>query len=603
MGEYEVAMENGQPKNPTCELEGEERSYCQRVFANGPCGYYESRKIDPLGHVFAETYTVDLEPTCIADGLESKHCTREGCTATTDARAIAAKGHQFSEWTTTKNANCGTDGQKERTCSVCGYKETETISKYGNHTWGEWKETTAPRCNAEGVSTRKCSICGATETKPIATTDHSYGALQNLRKYELPGYHGYVCVYCGNIRDDKEACDKNGSYGEWIDGVTYDSEISWAINPETTHYVHCSKCGAAHGQNHESVDSVEATYACLGDTYCLPSKKCKCGRILWTGSPVGHEYTEKITKYATCTEDGTKVKNCKHKGCGYSTNVTIKATGHPSTHSAIGSVCGSSGHIYETICNVCGATTSSVLVSHSMGDWKTTTSPGCCTTGLKEKKCACGYSESATIAATGNHPSTYKTYVNTGSSHIENTVCVASGKTVSSTSSSHSMGSWTTTTSASCSKEGSKTRKCACGYSETQSIAKTSHPSTHGAVGSNCGSSGHIYKTVCNVCGTTISSTQVSHSFGSWSTTSSATCSSTGSKQRSCSCGYYETSTIAKTSHSYSWVTTKSATCTSKGTQTYKCSKCGATNGTKSIPALGHYRPYSGSKCLRCGAK
>lgn len=38
------------------------------------------------------------------------------------------KGHTFGAWKTVKEASCGVEGQRERICSVCGEKETETIA-------------------------------------------------------------------------------------------------------------------------------------------------------------------------------------------------------------------------------------------------------------------------------------------------------------------------------------------------------------------------------------------------------------------------------------------------------------------------------------------
>lgn len=76
------------------------------------------------------------------------------------------------------------------------------------------------------------------------------------------------------------------------------------------------------------------------------------------------------------------------------------------------------------------------------------------------------------------------------------------------------------------------------------------------------------------------------HSYGSWKTVVSASCTSTGRKERTCNvCGNKETQTISVTSHSY-----KSATCTEPAT----CKNCGVTTGT----ALGH-NIVNGS-CTRC---
>ena len=54
---------------------------------------------------------------------------------------------------------------------------------------------------------------------------------------------------------------------------------------------------------------------------------------------------------------------------------------------------------------------------------------------------------------------------------------------------------------------------------------------------------------------------------------------------------YWVSSWTAPHTHSYSWVQTTAPTCHSNGTETYKCS-CGATNGTKSIPASIEYHTW-----------
>lgn len=46
-----------------------------------------------------------------------------------EAQEIAAKGHTFGEWVTVKEPTTKEEGSKERICSVCQTKETETIAK------------------------------------------------------------------------------------------------------------------------------------------------------------------------------------------------------------------------------------------------------------------------------------------------------------------------------------------------------------------------------------------------------------------------------------------------------------------------------------------
>ncbi|MBE6645855.1 MAG: hypothetical protein E7612_10885 [Ruminococcaceae bacterium] len=67
------------------------------------------------------------------------------------------------------------------------------------------------------------------------------------------------------------------------------------------------------------------------------------------------------------------------------------------------------------------------------------------------------------------------------------------------------------------------------------------------------------------------------HSYGEWETTKAATCTAEGSKERYCSCGEKQTSTISITEHSYGeWEIVKEATYAEKGSESRKCT-CGQT--------------------------
>ena len=81
------------------------------------------------------------------------------------------------------------------------------------------------------------------------------------------------------------------------------------------------------------------------------------------------------------------------------------------------------------------------------------------------------------------------------------------------TAHTHAFGEWTVTTPATCTKDGVKTRTCACGETETQTIPATGH------------------------------------SFGEWTVTTPATCTADGVKTRTCACGETETRAIPATGH------------------------------------------------------
>ena len=80
-----------------------------------------------------------------------------------------------------------------------------------------------------------------------------------------------------------------------------------------------------------------------------------------------------------------------------------------------------------------------------------------------------------------------------------------------------------------------------------------------------------------------------SHSYGGWSTVSSASCTTQGKEQRSCSaCGFTETRDTNMLGHDWSeYRQTKAPTCTADGTKTRTCSRCALSEST-SIAATGH---------------
>ena len=73
--------------------------------------------------------------------------------------------HTFNEWTVVTAPTCETEGKEERTCTVCLYKEEQSIPF--DHSYGTWNVTTEPTATTEGTSKRECEICSFEETKQI----------------------------------------------------------------------------------------------------------------------------------------------------------------------------------------------------------------------------------------------------------------------------------------------------------------------------------------------------------------------------------------------------------------------------------------------------
>ena len=123
----------------------------------------------------------------------------------------------------------------------------------------------------------------------------------------------------------------------------------------------------------------------------------------------------------------------------------------------------------------------------------------------------------------------------------------------------------------------------------------------------SCTVSGSEQRT-CSGCGQTESRdipATGKHVFGNWEVSKAATCTEKGQEVRACACGETETREIAALGHKWGqWVTTKEPTCTQEGVSTRTCETCKATE-TQPISATGvHvFGSWEVSKAATCTEK
>lgn len=117
-----------------------------------------------------------------------------------------------------------------------------------------------------------------------------------------------------------------------------------------------------------------------------------------------HSYTSKVTKKATCTENGIKTYTCS---CGDSYTEKIPATGHTwSDWTVTKEATETSTGLKERTCSVCKTTETKtidkVVHKHNYSS-KITTQPTCTADGIKTYTCSCGDSYTETIPAIGHN--------------------------------------------------------------------------------------------------------------------------------------------------------------------------------------------------------
>ena len=134
-------------KDPTCTEYGEKVKTCT------VCNYEELGTIEKLPHTFSEEWTSNNdwhwhEATCC--NLYSYDCS-------------GFDYHHYVDWEETKAPTCTEDGEKIKTCEVCGYEDSEVIESLG-HSLGEYVLNNDATFVDDGTKKSTCTICGETVT-------------------------------------------------------------------------------------------------------------------------------------------------------------------------------------------------------------------------------------------------------------------------------------------------------------------------------------------------------------------------------------------------------------------------------------------------------
>ena len=186
-GPWEVV----QGKEPTCTQSGTKRAYCST------CNKWYEMPAPPTDHFWVIDSRVFA--TCTTSGYTRFIC--DDCGTEGDTVTMSALGHKFGAWFTTTQPTCMANGIQKRECTRCGATETKSIAKT-DHKFGAWFTTTQPTCTANGIQKRECTQCSVTETKSIAKTDHNWDAGKVVAQptTSQEGVMQWICNMCSTIR-------------------------------------------------------------------------------------------------------------------------------------------------------------------------------------------------------------------------------------------------------------------------------------------------------------------------------------------------------------------------------------------------------------------
>ncbi|MBQ8659145.1 MAG: hypothetical protein IJ506_08415 [Clostridia bacterium] len=176
-----------------------------------------------------------VEATCVKDGAKTYKCSK--C-EDTYSETLVKTGHNYGEWTQTKDPDCAQDGEKQRTCSICNVVETDYVASLPHtyiemltensscteqgyvvyvceecedtyttyqdalgHTPTGEGEVTAAKCLEDGYTTYHCSVCNEDYTEVIEKLGHNYQKTSAVAATcDNFGYNVETCQNCQDIK-------------------------------------------------------------------------------------------------------------------------------------------------------------------------------------------------------------------------------------------------------------------------------------------------------------------------------------------------------------------------------------------------------------------
>ena len=401
--------------------------------------------------------------------------------------------HVYSDWEITKEASCTEDGSRERVCTICGNKETETINAIG-HQWNEAyttdKEAT---CTEDGSESHHCLVCDAIdETTAVVIPAKGHKMTKTAGKEatctEAGNTEYWTCSRCNKLFSDASGTEETTLEATVIPAKGHAmtrtaGKEATCTEAGNTEYWTCSSCNKLFSDASGTEETtLEATV--------IPAK--------------GHAMTKTAGKEATCTEAGnTEYWTCSRcnklfKDASGAEETTLEATvipakGHAMTRTAgKEATCTEDGNTEYWTCSRCNK-----LFSDASGTEETTL-------------------EATVIPAKGHvwakeyTVDKEATCAEEGSESIHCTVCGEmkedSSHAIPKTE-DHKYDEWVVTKEATCAEEGSESLRCTvCGEikeGSSRSIPKTNDHKygdwivTKPATSTETG----IHEKVCEICG------------------------------------------------------------------------------------------------------
>ena len=200
----------------------------------------ETEPIPPTSDHSYDSWQIVAEATCTTKGAQERTCLVCGSKETSDID-LNPEAHVFGNWVITEEATCAESGIQVRICSECGAEESASVDVTDNHVYGEWITVAESTCTAKGIQERICEVCGNKETNEtdVNPEAHVFGnwVITEEATCAEPGTQVRVCSECGIEETGSVEATGNHDYGEW-ETVAEATCITKGIQERT-----CKICG------------------------------------------------------------------------------------------------------------------------------------------------------------------------------------------------------------------------------------------------------------------------------------------------------------------------------------------------------------------------
>lgn len=205
-------------------------------------------------HVWLATYTIDQEAACYQEGIQSLHCSVDGCQARTGIASLGMTEHSYGEWTVRQAPTLTEEGSKVRICQVCNHTESEEIPNLTDVPYQMESLVVSGWKGAYDGQSHGATVSGAPEGASVSWFAKENGtALTEAPAYTQEGLYilwyrvekeGYETAE-GNVTIEITACRHIFS-SEWV--------IDTPAGEETVGYksYHCTVSGCT-ARNHVTV--------------------------------------------------------------------------------------------------------------------------------------------------------------------------------------------------------------------------------------------------------------------------------------------------------------------------------------------------------------